>query len=98
MTHKPLKTEFRKDQFNFTQVSKDGDVAIYEKTKPSFTKSIYEVILIIRHNGYVIGGSNVEPSECYPSSESFGRNGWTYPTLEMAQAKAQSLVSKRRKQ
>jgi hypothetical protein len=78
--YKPLPTRFRRDGFDYRQVAREGDVAIYEQRwtgceKPSVC---YEVIRIRRHEGFQIDGRIIEPAETYPRSEDWGVYGFTH--------------------
>src|SRR3990167_7921761 len=84
MTHKPLQTEFKSRGFNFKQLARDGDSAVFSKTKDGWSHEAYEVIKVGRHNGYVLGGVTIEPAETYPSSEQFGQFGFSYQSKERA--------------
>lgn len=84
---KKIEKVFSSKGFNFKQISRDGDMAIYEKCAPGSECPSYELIHITSHNGYIIGGNKIPPSEVYPSDSQWGVHGWTYPTLAMAKAK-----------
>ncbi len=78
--YKRLPKEFRRDGFNYRQIAREGDVAVYEQTwlnraEPSRS---YEVIRVRRRDGFQIGGRFVEPAEVYPASELWGVNGFTF--------------------
>jgi len=76
---KILATTFRKDSFDFTQVRREGRLAIYHKTKPT---GAFEVVVIQTykartfpshmHNGIIKPGHSIEAGEAMPSSESWG--------------------------
>ena len=85
----PIKTEFASKGFEYKQILRDGDLAIYEqKSKnPKRTNIDYEVIRIRRHNGYKIADQSFPPSEMYPSNSQWGTFGWTCKTLEAAHRK-----------
>jgi hypothetical protein len=80
---KTLPIEFTKHGFTHRQVFREGNKAIYERGKPG-QHTHFEAIIIGSHNGYVIGGVKVEPSETYPSAEQFGQKAWCVATLERA--------------
>jgi len=78
--YKRLPKEFRRDGFNYRQIAREGDVAVYEQTwlnraEPSRS---YEVIRVRRRDGFQIGGRFIEPAEVYPASELWGVNGFTF--------------------
>jgi hypothetical protein len=88
-----LAKNFKQKGFNFSQVKRDGDFAIFEKVPVNGTHTSYEVIIISRHNGYELGGQYIEPAETYPSSSQWGTKGWTHTTLKSAEAKLKALKS-----
>jgi hypothetical protein len=88
-SHKPLPKEFRRVGFNYRQIARQGDAAIYEQTWlgcPEPSRS-YEVIRIRRREGFQIGGRFVEPAEVYPASEVWGVDGFTFTNRKKAWAK-----------
>jgi hypothetical protein len=93
--YKRLPIRFRKDGFNYRQIARDGNAAIYEQTwngcaNPSIS---YEVIHIRRREGFHIGGRFVEPAEVYPKSEAWGVDGFTLADKDAAFAKLRQLAS-----
>jgi hypothetical protein len=83
---KKIEKSFVSKGFEFKQVLRNGDMAVYEKHAPGSKCSSYELIHITSHNGYIIGGNNIPPSEVYPSDSQWGVHGWTYTTLKDAKA------------
>ena len=71
--------------FDLKQIKRDGNKAIYEKTKKNMKFISYEVIKIGSHTGYELGGQRIEAAETYPSNSQWGRAGWTYNTIESAE-------------
>ncbi len=88
---KSLPTEFSKNGFNFRQLLRDGNVALFAKWNEDVPET-YEVILIQSHDGYEIAGSHVEAGEFYPASTSWGQHGWTYVLLEEAKKQFRDLL------
>lgn len=84
---KKLETKFTSKGFEFTQVLRKGNMAIYEKQHSQSANPTYELIYINSHNGYEIAGNKIPPSEVYPSDSAWGTYGWTYTTLDEAKAK-----------
>ena len=80
---KTLPKTFSKNGFEFEQIDRRGDLAIFRKHKKSRCVS-YEVVKIQSHDGYEIAGKKIEAGECYPPSESWGSLGFTLPTYEAA--------------
>jgi hypothetical protein len=91
---KPLPTRFRRDGFDYRQIAREGDAAIYEQTwsgcaEPSVC---YEVIRIRRREGFQIDGRVVEPAEVYPRSGAWGVDGFTLTDKDAAFAKLQEVA------
>jgi hypothetical protein len=78
-SYKPLATRFRRNGFDYRQIAREGDAAIYEQrwsggAEPSVC---YEVIRIRRREGFQIGEKFIEPYEVYPNSDAWGVDGFT---------------------
>ena len=82
---------FKQKGFNFTQLKRDGDFAIFKKSLSNSNHTSYEVVIISRHNGYELGGQYIEPAETYPSSSQWGTKGWTCTSAKEAETKFTSL-------
>jgi hypothetical protein len=94
-SYKPLPTRFRRDGFDFRQIAREGNAAIYEQTwsgcaEPSVC---YEVIRIRRRDGFQIDGRLVEPAEVYPSSGAWGVDGFTLTDKDAAFAKLKEVAT-----
>jgi hypothetical protein len=78
-SYKPLPTQFRRERFNYRQIAREGDAAIYEQTWSgcSSPSVCYEVVRICRREGFQIDGRFVESAEVYPNSEAWGVDGFT---------------------
>jgi hypothetical protein len=92
--YKPVPTQFRHDGFDYQQIARERDAAIYEQRwdgcpDPS---ACYEVVRIRRREGFQIGGRFVEPSEVYPNSEAWGVDGCTLTDRDAAFAKLRELA------
>jgi len=94
MNYKPLATETVKNGFRFRQLVREGDVAIFHKVglKPHEHDAGFEVVMVGRHDGYVLAGTQIEPAETMPSSSQWGSRGWTYQTLLGAEQRFQRLL------
>ena len=77
MTHKPIPPEFTKGQFQFRQIERTGDLAIFEKSHRYHGAKSFEVVKITRHDSYTLAGNFIEPAETYPSSERWGAAAFT---------------------
>jgi hypothetical protein len=74
-----LREEFRRDGFNYRQVARKGDIALYEQRWIGCPDAAvcFEVIRIRQREGFQIGRRFVEPAEVYPASELWGVDGFT---------------------
>lgn len=90
----PLPAVIRSDGFSLEQIKRAGNLAIYRKIKgPEY--SGYEVVKVRVCKAKQINGYSYPDREFYPSSEEWGTYGWTYGTLEAAQAKFEALLEER---
>lgn len=92
--YKPLPSHFWHDGFEYRQIAREGDAAIYEQrwggcADPSVC---YEVIRIRRREGFQIGARLVEAAEVYPASESWGTDGFTFTDKDAALRKLRELA------
>jgi len=88
-----LPIRFRRDGFNYRQIARENDAAIYEQTwagcaNPSVC---YEVIRIRRRDGFQIGDRFVEAAEVYPNSEAWGVDGFTLIDKDAAIARFREI-------
>jgi hypothetical protein len=99
-THKPLAVDFRASGFEMHQMMRSESTALYRKTRIGSGAISYEVVRIKKHNGYEIKGVKCEPSEFYPSSESWGTDGFTFTEVEYDRAlsKFRAMETNRAKQ
>jgi hypothetical protein len=91
---KPLPTRFRRDGFEYRQIAREKDTAIYEQTWSGCSEPsvCYEVIRIRRRDGFQINGRFVEPAEIYPKADAWGVDGFTLTDKDGAFAKLRELV------
>ena len=96
--YKPLPTGFRRDGFNYRQIARERDAAIYEQRWSGRSKAsvCYEVIRIRRREGFQIDGRFVEPAEVYPNSEAWGVDGFTLTNKDAAFAKLKEVANERK--
>jgi hypothetical protein len=92
-SYKRLPTRFLRDGFDYRQIARERDAAIYEQTWSgcSNPRVCYEVIRIRRREGFEIDGRLVEPAELYPNSDSWGVDGFTLPDKDAGFAKLRKL-------
>lgn len=81
----------------FTQVSRKGNVAIYRRNKVSDGSCQgYETIVIKTVKAGTVYAKGATPTvadtESYPGAQSFGKLGWSYPSLGAAEAKMEELT------
>ena len=88
---KQLEKFFIKRGFHFTQRYIDDKFAIYELTKPHYSRSWFDVIRVKLSADYTLGGVTIEGGYLYPSSSTWGLEAWTCETLEAAQSKIEQL-------
>ena len=93
-SYKPLASHFGRDGFNYRQIAREGDAAIYEQTwsDRSNPSVCYEVIRIRRRDGFQIDGRFVEAAEVYPNSDSWGVDGFTLTDKDAAFAKLREVA------
>lgn len=87
---KPLPKTFRKSGFDFEQLKRIGNVALYRKTNGNIES--FELVKVQAHDGYFIKDVEMPPAEFYPSSEQWGTNGWTFTTRDEAELMFQKLA------
>jgi len=92
--YKPLPTRFRRDGFDYRQIARERDAAIYEQKQigGSNPSVCYEVVRIRRREGFQINSRFVEPAEVYPSSDAWGVDGFTFTDKDAAFAKLREVA------
>ena len=92
---KTLEKKFTYKEFEYSQIIREGNLAIYkQKLKDVDGSTRFEVIIIESHNGYEISGQKIPPSEMYPSSTQWGVKGFTLLTYDDALRKMEVLKKK----
>jgi hypothetical protein len=91
---KPLPVRFRRGGFNYRQIARERDAAIYEQTWSGCSEPsvCYEVIRIRRRDGFQINGRFVEPAEIYPKADAWGVDGFTFTDKDGAFAKLREVA------
>jgi len=88
-----LELELEDGRFQYTQVERRENVALDTQTHKASGTIRYEVIKIrIQPEHTWPNGVTTPEKEAYPGSGSWGRDGWTFFTLETAQAKMAQLL------
>jgi hypothetical protein len=87
--YKPLAKEFRRGGFQYRQIARRGNTAIYEQAWPGCAEPSpsYEVVRIRHREGFQIGNRFVRAAEIYPNSEAWGVDGFTFTNRNKAWAK-----------
>jgi len=95
-SYRPLPTQFSRDGFNYRQIAREGDAAIYEQTwsRCSSPRLCYEVIRICRRDGFQIDGRFVESAEVYPQSDAWGADGFTLTDKDAAFGKLREVSTR----
>ena len=91
---KTIPETFSKNGWRFRQIERVGQWAIFERRSFRANSSAhYEVVKIRAHDGFMIPGTETmaEPAECYPSTSTWGRDGFTLPNIDAARVKFQQL-------
>jgi hypothetical protein len=92
ISYRPLDLVFRVDGFQYRQIARKGDAAVYTQRFHSNTDVCYEVVRIRRRPACILpSGGQCPAREVYPSSEQWGQDGWTLTTRDAAFAKLGEL-------
>ena len=91
--YKPLPQEFRRDGFEYRQIAREGDGAIYEQrwTGCADPSVCYEIIRVKRREGFEISGRWIPRAEVYSNSEAWGVDGFTVTDKEAALHKLREI-------
>ncbi len=84
--------KWRKGGFNHEVIDRIASVAVVKKVAPGSAIAGWEVVILRLHNGFTVGGRDIGPGEAYPSSESWGRCGWSFTNEMSARRRAQQLA------
>jgi hypothetical protein len=71
-------------RFDFKLSAREGDIALFKKTKTGVAATFFEVVIVQRHSGYTIADKFIQPGEHMPSNEKWGTHGWSYSDSESA--------------
>ena len=89
----PIDTAFEEGRFRYTQLERQGDIAIYRQEHKENPKVVrYEVIRIRIAPEHTWPNGNTTPErEAYPGASVWGRLGFTCFTVEEARTLAAGL-------
>lgn len=95
---KTLPTEFTKNGFTHRQIERTGNLAIFERKKPSHSHPHFEVVRIRTSTDSFVtypDGRSVwrDATELYPPSEAWGKDGFTCRTLSEAQNRLRLCIT-----
>ena len=93
MEYKSLPTEFTSKGFIFKQIRREGDIAIYKRwgVKHNEKSAHFEVFEIQKYPEREMCGVKIEAKEAVPSSELWGKKGFTCLDLDIAEKKFEEL-------
>jgi len=83
--------------YTYHLVKRNGLVALCRMVKPG-AKDSFEVIKIQTHKKQRVFKGRViaeQGDEYYPGAEMWGKNGWSYPDLDGAEAKYSELIKEK---
>ncbi len=92
-----LPKEFTKLGWNFQQVFRKADVAVYRRWKDTSPNPHFEAIRIRWQEACERNGIHYAAGERYPSDATWGKDGFTLMDEATAITKAKSLISMARK-
>jgi len=90
-----LKSQFTVGRRSYSQIKRQGDVAIFEILEPKWKSPGFEVIIVQKRKAEKGFGKEYPDRELYPNSEMWGYDGWSPDTLEAAEAKFQQVIAER---
>ena len=99
--YRPIATSFKYDGFNYQQIAREDDIAIYEQRwiRPDGALSdniAYEVVRIRRYEAKTFPNGRSSPArEAYPPSEAWGVDGFTLTDKDRAFNKFRQIVAGR---
>jgi hypothetical protein len=92
--YKPLPKRFQAGGFDYQQIYREGDFAIYRQTwKGNEDSAAFEVIQIRRREGFQVADKFVPAGEVYPRSGAWGADGWTMQSKDAAFRKLREIIA-----
>lgn len=92
----PIAMQFEDRTFRYTQVARDGNVAIYTQEHKLSGVIRFEVVTIRIAEEHTWPNGTVSPErEAYPGSSAWGIRGWTFSTRAAAEAHMTQLQQSR---
>src|SRR5262249_28611736 len=91
--YKTLEFPFRDKGFDHKLVERQGDTCLVHRTSVAYGHSHFEVVQLRKRNGWQFAdGRVVEAAEFCPSSNEWGKLGFTYRTLDEARKRFEKLA------
>jgi hypothetical protein len=87
----PLKESFRSDGFDFKVIAREGKFTLLKKSKKNYCGYEVAIIQVMKARIWP-DGTFSEAREHMPSSEQWGKYGWTYVDSEGAWKKFRQLT------
>jgi hypothetical protein len=89
---KILPKQFHKGGFDYEQVFREGNIAIYRQTKAGQCWEAFEVGRIRENRARTVFGKEFDASESWPTSEEWGIRAWTCETQSRAKELALAMI------
>lgn len=89
---KTLPLSWTRSGFTHQVIRREGMVALVRRQHRDVSDLHWEVVKIRVHPERLLQERRIEAGEAYPSSEQWGKRGWTYKSLENARAKFEELT------
>jgi hypothetical protein len=87
-----MPVEWTRGSWTYTQVWREGDIAIYRQKHQEGPAERFEVIRVQHLSEKILPKGYVrEAGEYYPGSSQWGQDGWTCHTLDEASTLAATL-------
>lgn len=80
-----LAEQFTFDNFEFTQLKRAGDVALFKKKKPEHARESYELVIVQHYPAAIIHGRQYPNRETMTGNEQWGESAWSFSDLEHAE-------------
>lgn len=94
---KLIETKFDYDDFTFWLIMRQGDLALFAKTKPNHSRWSFELVVLQKHEARTFpSGKSYPEREAMPTNEQWGESGWTPFSYEHALARFEEKVLERR--
>jgi hypothetical protein len=93
-----LVESFEEGRYRYRQIDRQGSLAIFEQRHKDNPRVVrFEVIRIRIQRAHTWpDGTTTPEKEAYPPSSAWGRDGWTFFTLDAARAHLQILLQRER--